>query len=148
MIDLLSIESPATYSYDPATGKSICHMQYKNEIFIGEATCHPHDTDMMSERVGCYIAEVRAAIKCTQFIKNHELRPALQALKHLESIYKTSPQCDENSKEFLMLRRQIQQVQKQLAAAQNEIALLKQNLKEYIDAKDKIYNKIRKDKKR
>lgn len=146
MIDLIEITKPASFSYDSATGKTTCIIKYKNTEFVGEAQCHPDDNDMQSERVGCYIAEMRAAIKYLQHIKNNELRPKLEVLQHLESVYTVSPHCDNESYELIILRRQIRFVLRELATAQNEIAMVKQNLKEYIDLKDKLYQKIRKDK--
>lgn len=146
MIDLIEITKPATFTYNSATGKTTCTIKYKNINVIGEAQCHPDDNDMQSERVGCYIAEMRAAIKYLQHIKNNELRPKLEALQHLESVYTVSPHCDNDSYELKILRRHIRLTLRELATAQNEIAMVKQNLKEYINLKDNLYKKIRKDK--
>ena len=71
-----------TFSFD--AGHSICTAIYKNKVFTGEAHCHPEDADFESERVGLYIAEVRTDINILTYIRDCELKPAYNALNHIQ----------------------------------------------------------------
>lgn len=51
------------FTWDEETGIAICIItDDKQRTFIGEATCHPDDTDMRSERTGCELAFRRAKL--------------------------------------------------------------------------------------
>lgn len=57
------------YAWDPKTGAASCIIEYDGLTFCGNAQCHEADLDMCSERVGIYIAELRAKIKFMQYLK-------------------------------------------------------------------------------
>ena len=123
---------------------STCTIIDGNNIFVGTAFCHEDDADMASERTGLFIAEGRAIIKRYQHIKNNQLKPAIQILKHLENNLRQSKYFNEKSHDFIMLRRQIRIKEEELDVIEQQIAMEKQGLKDYIAQKDKLYTKIRK----
>ena len=47
-----------------------CDMYYDGKSFIGYAKCLPEDNDMISERTGCTLAEIKANIKRLRYIRN------------------------------------------------------------------------------
>jgi hypothetical protein len=131
-----------TFSFD--AGHSICTAIYKNKVFTGEAHCHPEDADFESERVGLYIAEVRADINILTYIRDCELKPAYNALNHIQSSFKRSSHYNPNSYEAKHIRKQLRVIENQLTVVSNELATLKSTLTAYIKDKDAFYQRIRK----
>lgn len=131
-----------TYSFDGK--KAIYTIYYQNLKFEGIAYCHPEDEDMCNEKTGLTIAHMRAQIKFLQHYKDNNLRPRLSALEHLHNCIKQSKKnYNPKNNETKLLWRQIQIIKEQLAVANNELALLRKNLKEYITNKDKFYKMVR-----
>lgn len=129
------------YSYE--NGSATYTMYYKGQKFVGKAECHPDDEDMISERVGLTIAETRAAIEVVRFIKEFEIQPQLKVLKHLYSNMRTSKYYNPNSYEAKMLRSQIRVIEKELTTINNQLADERKFLRDYIDGKDKLYQRLR-----
>lgn len=130
-----------TYEYNKGSAK--CIINYKGFDFIGCAKCHPEDEDMESERVGMTIAETRASIKVINFIRDYEVKPQLKILNHLYSNMRRSKYYNPNSYEAKMLRSQIRVIEKELATINNQIADERKFVKDYIDGKDKLYQRLR-----
>lgn len=118
----------------------------KGRVFVGTAMCHEADVDMMSWRTGEEIAFRRAKIQYLQTIKNADIKPALAALKHLSGCMVHSSKFNPNSYENFMLQRQIRLLEFDLATNKEMIAYERKFLKDYIDGKEKIYQRIRKGK--
>lgn len=133
--------------YDADNSKAYCYIKYKNNTFVGIATCHPDDKDFSSELTGSCIAEERAKIKYYQHIKNNEIKPKIESLLHLIKCIQNSKKYNEKSYEFTMMQRQMRFYKKQLDTVNNTIATIKQGLKTYINEKDKFYKALRKRKK-
>ena len=131
------------FDYDKESGTARCLIKYNGIYCDGEAHCHPDDMDFESERVGMTIAEIRAHIKVLTFIRDHEIKPQLQILKHLYSNIKTSKHYNPKSHESVMIRSQIRSLEKELTAINYDIADERKYLKDYISGKDKLYNKLR-----
>lgn len=129
--------------YDYQNGIAIYVIKYKNMEFTGMANCHPDDLDMESERVGLTIAEQRAEIKLACFIRDFEIKPQLKALSHLQNNIKMSKNYNPKSYETKMLHSQLQAIKKELDAINNEIVDGKKFLKDYINGKEKLYQKLR-----
>ena len=129
--------------FEYSLGQSMCTVKYKNKEFVGISNCHPEDLDFESERIGMTIAEARANIKVLQFIRDCELKPQLKSLKHLESIIKTSKYFNPISYEFKKLRKQIKVIKNELITINNSIADEKKFLTDYINGKEKLYQKLR-----
>ena len=132
------------FEYDDESGNAICVVFYKDMTFFGGANCSPEDEDMKSERTGCEIASHRAYVKYFKYIRDNELKPALTALNHYYNVIKQSKKFNEKSYENKMLQRQIRLTENELATVNQEIALEERILKDYISGKEKLYQKIRK----
>lgn len=129
------------YAYEDGVAYFLIY--YKEFIFTGKAKCHPEDLDMESERTGLTIAEARAIIKMKKFIKRHEIQPVIDAYKHLLKNLQSSSKHDPKAYESCMLRSQLSHWEGQLAEITADIADEEKYLKEYINQKDKLYNKLR-----
>ena len=128
-------------------GVSLYNIRYKGFDFQGTAVCHDDDLDMESERVGLSIAEARATVKVLKYIRDNEIKTQLKILEHLHSNMKTSKFYNPNSYEAKMLRKQIGVIKKELATVNNTIVDTKKFLKDYIDGKEKLYQRLRAKKK-
>jgi len=130
-------------NYGYVNGSAVYIIEYNGYRFIGEATCHPDDLDFESERVGLTIAEARANIKVLRHMRDCEVKPQLKILNHLHNNMKTSKSYNPNSYEAKMLRSQIHAVENELATISNGIADEQKFLKDYINGKDKFYQRLR-----
>jgi predicted RNA-binding protein with EMAP domain len=130
-------------SFGYAQGSSCCTIRYKGLEFVGEAQCHPDDMDFESERTGLCIAEARATIKLMQFKRDYEIKPALQAIKHLHTNMQTSTKYNKKSYEAMMVYNQLKTLQKELDTINADINEERKYLKEYIDKKDTFHNRLR-----
>ena len=115
----------------------------KGRTFIGEATCHPNDYDMSSERTGCELAFRRAKLQYLRTVRDAEIKPALKALKHLYGCVSHSTNFQANSYEARMMRKHIHQTTFDLATIKEEIAYEYQGITDYIKGKDRLYKHIR-----
>ena len=131
------------FSFYKETGVTICTLTDGKRFFYGEAMCHDDDMDMLSEKTGCQIALWRAEINYYKHIKKYELTPSLKALNHLYSVMKNSKNFNQKSYENKMLQRQIRQIENDLTVVNNLLTMKKQELKTYIEEKDKFYKHIR-----
>lgn len=132
------------FTWDEQRGIATCTLFYKNKKFIGFANCHEFDADMKSEKTGTQLAIWRAEIKYYKHIKNNEILPSLQALKHLYSTMKNSKKFNENSYENKRLQKQIQNYEFDLKAINHELIVIQESIMNYIKEKDKFYKKIHK----
>lgn len=114
-----------------------CRITTRFGSFEGQAFCHEADLDMLSRITGEQIAYSRALIKMMQYEKNCILRPSITALKHVLSI------ADSNPSAAHILKRQINNLEFGLTCIKDCIQGEKDWLKEYIDEKEKMYQKIR-----
>lgn len=131
------------FIYNPKTGMSICDLVAGPYTIRTYAYCHPDDREFGSERVGCFIAEMRATIKYLQFKRDYEIKPALKTIKHLYDNIKTSKNYNPKSYETKMIRRQIRNLEKEINTINYDINSEKQYLFEYIQNKEILYDKYR-----
>ena len=99
---------------------------------------------MKSEKVGCEIAYCRAAINSLIFQRDSIIKPSLKALKQLYYSMKHSKKFNSKSYENKMLFHQIKNWETDLEVINNIIKTERKNLKDYIDAKETLYNNLRK----
>lgn len=131
-----------TFMY--ADGQTICIL---HDGTAGIAQCHPDDADMMNARTGQEIAYRRAEIKAyCNFRDNTKTR--LSALNQLYYSMNRSKHFNPKSYESKMLQRQIRLLNDDLAAANEMIATLREDLRTYIKEKDNFYKAIRKNRQR
>lgn len=96
------------FSWDAESGSAICILtDEKGRTFIGEATCHPNDEDMMSERTGCELAFRRAKLQYLRTVRDAEIKPALAALEHLYASMVHSTNFEAKSYEARTIRKHI-----------------------------------------
>lgn len=112
-------------------------------IHVGVAQCHENDFDMKSEKTGIEIAHRRAEIATLKSYVQNELKPRLRALKQLYYSMNRSKHFNKKSYETKMLWSQIRFIKNELAAAQETIAELEEDLMTYIEKKDEFYKKVR-----
>lgn len=133
-----------TFTYDETTG--ICGCVIYLDDFLqgfGIAQCADQDKDMQSEHTGMHIAERRAQINLLQNYKNHELYPELRAYKHLLSTMIQSPRYNPDSYEAKRLNREIRNLEKSIAEITESINITKKDLYDYINIKERLYQRIR-----
>ena len=128
-------------------GTTICTLRDKNNNIVhGYAFCHPDEN--YSERVGDYIATMRAEIKYYKLINRIELKPQIKALRHLLSCYKNtgSKIYNINSPEIKLIENQVKMMVDDYEAVKDLIKELEKALKEYLKnrnnliGQDKIIN--------
>ena len=126
-----------TYSWDPETGSAIVKLtDDKNNIFLGQANCHPDDKEHMSKYFGLDLAEIRAKNNMLRYIRDTEVKPALRILEQLFTNMKTSKQFNPRSYEARMIRRKIAFLRKDLEIIKDIMATNKQYMLEMIHISD------------
>ena len=131
------------FSWDEAEGLATCILTDGQNMYIGTAKCSEEDQDMKSEKTGCFIAECRAQINYLTHIRDNELKPALRAYNALYYSMNQSKRFNSESYENKMLQRKIHTLEFDLAVVKDMLAQEKQNLKEYLAQKAKMYARIR-----
>ena len=134
--------SDPLYTWDPNTGTASCIIEYDGLTFCGIAKCHPNDEDMQSEKVGMYIAELRAKIKFMQYQKRID-RAKVDALKNLLFSMDRSKHFDRNS---YAIKRLYKHLKAAIVDVENDRKLIEDyriEIKRYIDTKDIFYKYIR-----
>ena len=132
------------FTWDDTSGICGCAIILDDYMHgFGLAQCADEDRDMISERTGQHIAEMRARINLLQCYKNNELRPGLKALEHLRSTMVLSKKHNPESYERKRLNIEIRNIKKDIIDIENAIEAEKKNLYQYINDKEHIYQRIR-----
>lgn len=135
------------FIWNKETGIAECYIKNEYGTFVGTATCHPDDQDMMSEKVGCEIAYSRAAIKSFIYERDCIIKPSIKALKQLYYSMKHSKNFNPKSYETKMLWGQLKNWQYDLDTIKQLIDAERKMVNAYIDTKEKLYQNIRKQRK-
>ena len=122
--------------------RTVCQIRVKDKYFYGEAQCHPQDEDYCSIRTGQTISESRARIKYYQYLKNEE-RTKLHALYEVRHRFRL---INVLSREYITISNFIKEHEEILAELICAIEEEKKFLKDYIDLKDELYKRYRKNK--
>ena len=133
-------DSKITFSYYPELHKTVCKRNVHNKIYIGISQCHPHDYDFENKLTGEHYAYTRSMLKEMCAVRD-EYKTQLKALKHLYNIYEQN--CDCNSSESYYLRRQMQIIQRDIDEMKSLISMTRNDLRNTIAEKDKLYDKLR-----
>lgn len=136
------------FTWDPEAGVATCTLIDKDNTFIGYAVCAPDDIDMMSEKTGCQIAQWRAELDFYIHVRDNELKPQIQAVNHLLSMMSQRKDFNPKSRDAKMMYSFYRQKENDLAVIKDMIATKKQMLKEYIEEKDKFYQRVRANRKK
>lgn len=139
----MSKDNYPKFTWDPQTGKATCTITDGHNLFTGTAICHPDDLDMISEKTGCMIAQIRAEIKYYIHSRDNDILPCLKVLKHTYNCMKQSSHFSEKSNESRLMRRQIRQQEFDLIVVRQLLTERKQQLKTFLEEKDKFYKKVR-----
>ena len=138
------MRTKTTIDWNKETGEAtvtITDLHY-NKNFIGKALCCSEDKDMCSRLTGLEIANRRAFIL---YLKEQKKKCMLEyeALKRFQNSVKN---CKYYNEEFQIERKLL----KELSRYENTILFLKEKisvenkkLKEYIEAKEDLYKKVR-----
>ena len=136
-------DSRTHFTYDPETHTTYCEREGKHNKYCGSAKCHPNDWEFESKLVGEHYAYTRSMIE--ELVANrNELRAELKVLKHLYNILEQNPRVHYDSIECFTIRKQIKNIERDIADIRTLIHSTKQELHEMMEAKDKFYAKIRK----
>lgn len=131
------------FEWDKENGQALCIIEdSEGHLFIGTATCHKDDKDMMSRRTGEEIAYRRAKIENLKFIKSN-LKLQLKALNQLYYSMNQSKNFNIKSYENKMLQRQIRAKDFDLTTIKEMLITEQQNLRTFLKEKNEFYNKIR-----
>ena len=98
----------------------LCIIKKYGKDFIGKSKLHPDDVDLRSDLVGKTIAEARAKIKLIKFKKG------------------------KLSNELISLKKHIGYLQKQYLKITQELEIEEKNLFKYIEDKNSLKEKIKK----
>ena len=110
---------------------------------IGTAQCSPDDMLFKSEKIGMEIAERRATISYLTYMRDHVIKPELNALtKFLHVIDQSKKYYNPQDYTNQMLIRTIERNQKLLHEMQDEIHSLKEDLKTYISDKEEFHKHV------
>lgn len=132
------------FTYDEEKGLTKCVLIYKGKFFEGYAKCHENDLDMKNNFTGSWIAAQKALIKLNKYYLK-EIKDGLKALNQLYYSINKSKFFNENSYETKMLKRQISIHEDDIEAFKENIDMLKKQLVDVIDEKEKFYQKVRKE---
>lgn len=129
--------------WDAETNTATCVLtDTYDKKYIGIAVCHPDDEDFTSEKTGCEIAVRRAEIEYIKAARD-KLKNELGALEHLYYVMNRSKHFNPKSYENIMLQRQIKLKKSDLATIKEMLTTAQENLRWYVDEKEKLYKKLR-----
>lgn len=123
-----------------SNGTTICTLRDKaGNVVYGYALCHPEEKNP-SDRVGEYIATIRAEINYYKLIRRIELKPQIKTLGHLLACINNtnSKSFDSNSPEAKLIRHQFWMAREDYNAMGDLIKELEKALKDYISNRDKV----------
>lgn len=132
------------FTYNKETGITICTLtDTRNNTYIGEAHCHPNDMDMKNEMTGNEIAYRRAYIKFLKHIRDTEIVPQLNILKHMYSCMEQAANFNPKDNNARLMKRAIENYSAGATAIREYIREERDSLHEYMIEKGKLYRKIR-----
>lgn len=131
------------FEWNEADGQALCIIEdNQGRLFIGTATCHENDRDMMNRRTGEEIAYRRAKIENLKTIRA-DLKLQLKALNQLYYSMNTSKHFNSKSYENKMLQRQLRAKNFDLATIKEMLATEQENLRTFLTEKEEFYKKVR-----
>lgn len=110
---------------------------------IGIAECHPDDYPFMSQLTGNMIAGYRAEIDLIKKVNNYEIKPGIDVLKHVYCTMTHSKKYNPKSYEAIRIKKELAHLMDELEENKQTIAYIQNELKEYIQNKEKVYQRIR-----
>ena len=96
--------------------------------------------EFCSEKTGLAIAETRAMINYLTWVRDIELGQQLKILEHLENGVNAKEKKDKNG---YMIYRAANRCRDEIKFINEEVAAMRKELKEYIENKADLYDKVR-----
>ncbi len=125
-------------------GHAVCEtVDSMGRIIRGEAWCAEEDKEFENSLTGSSIAEMRAQIAAAKMYRD-DLKIKLSALNQLLYSMNQSNKFRPKGYEATMLYHQIYLTKNDLEIAKHQLAILKLELYDYINDKETLYQKIRK----
>ena len=137
MLDIRRIKKE--YQFDEDGFASVTSRVADND-HIGTAQCAPEDMECCSEKTGLAIAETRAMINYLTWVRDIELGQQLKILEHLENGVNAKEKKDKNG---YMIYRAANRCRDEIKFINEEVAAMRKELKEYIENKADLYDKVR-----
>lgn len=131
------------FFWNEELGQATCAYTFHGKDYWANAYCHPEDVEFKSEKIGCTIAEMRARINALMQWRDAELRPGLKALKQLHYSINTSKYYNPDDYAEKMITRQIDLKQSDIDIANEQIAALKKELKDYLHNLAKVNSSLK-----
>lgn len=132
-------------NWDAEKGLATCTLIAPDGTVITKtAQCAECDRDMMSEKTGCTIAQMRATIALSKHIRDYIIKPELYILKRFLHSIDQSPKFNPDSYEAHTLQHRIQQTEQDLAEIRELIDMQRIELASYLKGKERFYQAIRK----
>ena len=137
------MKTKITFYFNEETKETKCILQYGNYICEGLARCHPDDLDMANPLTGQDIAFKRA---CMKAMKNElkEMRIELKALTRFFTRVIQSKKVEDRCYVLYQLKQEIKDLQQEIELLKQEYESVKTGLKVKLNAKDALYQQIRK----
>lgn len=130
------------YHWYEEGGIAVAILRHKGKEWHGTAFCHTDDLDFCSQHTGMIIAEHRATIEYYKDLKR-QLRVEINAIERLKTQMISGAKCNSKSREMKVLYSELRRLKNELATVNCGLQQLRESLKEFINIKDKMYNKIR-----
>lgn len=140
------MKEPIFY-WDEDSGIAQCELEENGKKFVGIAKCAKDDQDMKSHLTGEEIALHRAQIKYYTHIRDNEIIPQLNILKQFYYSINLSSKYNKNSYENKKLLKLIEAKKDELEIIRNMIYITKKDLHEYLEAKEKLFKLMRRNRK-
>lgn len=132
------------FEWDDELKVATCIIKDKyNNVFTGIATCHPDDVDMCSKYTGQEIAFLRCRIDVLKFHKER-IKNELKGLKKVYNMLQNYKRFNPEHFESKYLKKEIEEYKIDLINIKELINEEKQELKNFIDNKELLYQKLRK----
>lgn len=115
---------------------TICQIFDKfGKVYVGQAVCHPDDRDMVNEMTGAALAQMRAELSMLRDLRDSEIIPELKAIRRIYNSLKKHKKP--------LLRRELNTAEFTYAAIKGVIKGKKQEIADFILAKEKFYQGVR-----
>jgi hypothetical protein len=132
------------FDWQPEYGLATCTLTTKKgKVIEGNALCHPDDSIVQSEYVGCDLAELRALGNYLVEVRDNELKPGLAALKQYYYSINQSKRFNPNSYEARMLKRQICRLEAEIKEYNARIDANKAVIKAFLARIEKSAQKLK-----
>ena len=133
--------------WDEEHGVARCVLKYRMSSGaylegIGIAECHSEDIAFMSRLTGSVIAQYRAELDLLKKINQYEISPSIMAVKHIYCTMTNSKRYNPDSYEANRIKKELAHLMDEYTENKNLMKIIKEELKQYIEQKDKLYRRI------